>query len=175
MTESRNLTGPRLRASEGEFAEVYALLEEGSAWLRGRGLVQWNPVYPRERFVRELGAGYVWYWRMDGKVFATVTLFPNRPEYYPDGVWDDAVPAWYVCRLAVSRVHAGAGVGRRILDQLEVDAARSKLRMLRLDVTASNPFLERYYRDLGYRRVASGEIKGGLSIFMEKSVDAKSV
>jgi len=137
-------------------------------------LAQWDPVYPLERFAREVSAGYVWYWRVDGSVLATVTLFPERPEYYPDGVWQDSVPAWYVCRLAVSRTHARAGVGRRILHQLELDAASSEARMLRLDVTASNPFLERYYRDLGYRRVAEGDIKGGAAVFMEKPVEPGS-
>lgn len=149
---------------------MYALLEEGSAWLRSKGLTQWDPVYPRERFTREIGAGYVWYWGTDGRVIATVTLFSERPEYYPDEVWRDGVAAWYVCRLAVSRKHSGTGVGRRILDQLEMDAASSKIRRLRLDVTASNAFLESYYEDSGYLRVAVAEISGAPSIFMEKSV-----
>ncbi len=160
--------GLRQRATATDLARVYALLEEGSAWLRSKGLAQWNPPYPIERFRRELEAGYVWLWAERESPIATVTLFPTRPDYYPDQIWSDGIPAWYICRLAVARRLAGGGVGHEVLTQIERDAAANGLAALRLDVTASNPFLERYYVERGYTRVATGDIKGGASVFLEK-------
>jgi GNAT superfamily N-acetyltransferase len=174
LTPSTIDLGPRVRASRSDLPDVYALLEEASAWLSEKGLLQWYPAYPLERFTRQVEEGDVWYWKGGESVIATVTLLPRRPEYYPDHVWNDALPAWYVCRLALTRRLAGAGVGKRLLTQIENDAAAARLRALRLDVTASNPFLEEYYKALGYRRAALGESKGGQSIFMEKALELPS-
>jgi len=122
--------------------KLYGLLLEASAWLRGKGLRQWNPVYPRERFPREIEAGHVWHWAFGGEPIATVTLLERRPEYYPRGIWEDGLRAWYVCRFTVSRTLAGRRIGERLLEVLEADAVDKGVRVLRLDVVSSNPFLE---------------------------------
>jgi predicted GNAT family N-acyltransferase len=160
--------GPRLRAGIDDLSEVYALLEERSAWLRSKGVAQWNPVYPMERLSREIEAGHVWYWEVNRKIVATVTLFSTRPDYYPPHVWQDTTRAWYIARLAVATRLGGAGIGKRLLNSIEHDGALEELQALRLDVAASNPFLEEYYAALGFCRVATGEIKGAPSVFLEK-------
>jgi ribosomal protein S18 acetylase RimI-like enzyme len=160
--------GPRLRADTGHLSEVHALLADRSAWLRSKGVAQWSPVYPVARLRREIEAGYVWYWEANGKVAATVTLFPAPPDYYPPEVWRDAARAWYIARLAVATRLAGAGTGKRLLAEIERDAAVEQLQVLRLDVPASNPFLEGYYTAVGFCRVATGEVKGAPGLFLEK-------
>jgi GNAT superfamily N-acetyltransferase len=162
--------GPRLRASTDQLSEMYALLEERSAWLRGKALAQWSSRYPIERFMREIAAGHVWYWKANEAVAATVTLYPTRPDYYPPHVWNDAGRGWYVARLAVTTRLAGQGIGRRLVAQIEHDATIEGLHVLRLDVVASNPFLEAYYTAVGFRRVAVGEIKSEPCLFLEKAL-----
>lgn len=162
--------GPRLRATPSELHAVYALIEESSAWLRDKGLAQWNPVYPFERFSREVEQGRVWYWTSRTGPTATVTLQEQRPEYYPDEIWNDDVAAWYLCRFAVTRKLLGANVGPRLLAELEQDAALADRRALRLDVTASNPFLEKYYVTHGFGRVAVAEIRSESSVLLERTV-----
>jgi GNAT superfamily N-acetyltransferase len=156
------------RATPSEIEPSYALLEECSQWLRLRGLTQWNPVYPRARFEREVHEGNVWLWADSDGVAATVTLFGRRPDYYPEQVWNDASEAWYICRFAVARRLKGAGIGGRLLSEIEDEARAAKLDALRLDVTASNPFLANYYQAKGFTVVAVGDIRGGASIFLEK-------
>lgn len=158
----------RLQARADDLADVYALLEEASAWLHTRGIDQWNTPYSRDRLDREVLAGHVWCWKAEARVIATATLLPRTPDYYPKGIWDDMLPAWYVCRLAVSRSLKGAAVGEHILLQLAEDALRDGIKALRLDVTAANSFLETYYGARGFRRVAEGYILGHRCLFLEK-------
>ena len=162
--------GSRLQATLDDAEELYGLLLEASAWLRQKGLRQWNPEYPRQRFVREIDEGHVWYWAADGEAIGTTTLLEDRPEYYPKGVWEDGVRTWYVCRFAVSRKLAGQRVGEQLLARLETDAAAAGVRALRLDVASSNPFLETYYVARGFKRCQTAEVLGERCVFLEKAI-----
>jgi len=124
--------------------------------------------YPLERFRREIAEGHVWYWTLEEAPIATVTLLPQRPEYYPRVIWDDGAPAWYLCRFAVARKLAGRRIGVRLLDQLAIDAERSGVAALRLDVVSSNPFLERYYLEHGFRSRGIAEILGQRVLLLER-------
>lgn len=175
-TDERNLElGVRTQALPRDLTDVYCLLREASAWLRAHGSAQWNPVYPIDRFARDVDEGHVWYWKSGADPLATVTLLPRRPDYYPAGVWDDEIPAWYVCRFTVTRALAGRRVGESLLRQLELDAADGCLQALRLDVVAASPYLERYYLAQGFNNRGTVEIKGERSILLEKRVGLAAV
>ncbi len=158
-----------------DLTDVYCLLQQASAWLRAQGSAQWNPVYPIDRFARDVHEGHVWYWKSGAGALATVTLLPRRPDYYPAGVWDHEIPAWYLCRFAVKRALARRGVGETLLRQIEIDAADRGLKALRLDVVAASPFLERYYLAQGFKDCGTVEIKGERSILLEKRVGLAAV
>jgi ribosomal protein S18 acetylase RimI-like enzyme len=162
--------GSRIQAKLDDSQELYALLLEASAWLKGKGLRQWNPEYPRQRFVREIDQGHVWYWAAGGAAIGTVTLLERRPEYYPQGVWEDGVRAWHVCRFTVSRKLIGRRVGEQLLDGLTRDTGEAEIQALRLDVTRSNPFLENYYVELGFERYQTAEILGERCALLEKRI-----
>lgn len=162
-----------MQAKASDWQKVHGLLVEAAAWLREKGLRQWNPEYPSHRFAREVEAGSVWYWAGGGEVIATATLHELRPEYYPPGVWEDEIPAWYVCRFTVARRFAGQRVGEQVLERIEADAVGAGIRALRLDVTASNPFLEEYYLARGFQRHQTVEIFGEPSVMLEKPLDGK--
>jgi ribosomal protein S18 acetylase RimI-like enzyme len=167
------LVGSRLQAKVKDADELYGLLVEASAWLKEKGLRQWNPAYPRQRFAREVDEGHVWYWAAEGQAIGTITLLERRPEYYPRGVWEDGPRAWYLCRFAVSRKLAGRRVGEHLLAGLESDAVTAGIRALRLDVTSSNPFLEAYYTARGFERRQTAELFGEQCVFLERSIGFK--
>jgi GNAT superfamily N-acetyltransferase len=157
-----------LRAKPSDAEPLYGLLVEASTWLKAKGVRQWNPEYPRSRFVREIDEGLVWYWAAQGEAIGTVTLFESRPAYYPQGLWEDEVRVWYMCRFAVSRKLVGRRLGEQMLDGLETDAAAEGIRALRLDVIASNSFLEAYYVTRGFERCQAGAIFGEECAFLER-------
>ena len=153
-----------------EEPEAYALLLECSLWLRNRGVPQWTSPYPRDRFARDVSGGKVRLWRSGGQAIATATVSTQRPAYYPSEVWADAERACYVCRLAVSRAHARAGLGTRVLAELEREARETETAALRLDVAAANPFLRAYYEAHGFAVVARAQLMGDDALFMEKRI-----
>ena len=172
MTDPNPQLGVRTQALPRDLADLYSLLKEASAWLRAQGSAQWNPTYPIERFTQEVEDGHVWYWKSGIALLATVTLLPRRPEYYPAGVWDDVLPAWYVCRFTVQRALTGRRVGESLLRQLELEAAACGVQALRLDVVASSPFLVRYYLAQGFEDCGTVEIMGERAVLLERRVDA---
>ncbi len=149
------------------------MLVEASAWLRQKGLAQWSPEYPSDRFAREVASGCVWYWSVAGEPIATVTLHESRPEYYPRDVWQDKTAAWYLSRFAVARRLAGQRVGELVLDGVERDAVAAGARVLRLDVTTANPFLGGYYLAHGFERYQLVEIFGEPSALFEKTLGGR--
>lgn len=159
-----------MQAKSSNSEELYGLLVGASAWLKAKGLRQWNPEYPRQRFDREIREGHVWYWTTGAEAIGTVTLLERRPAYYPPGVWEDAVRAWYVCRFTVNRKLVGQQVGERLLDGLDRDAGAAGIQALRLDVTNSTPFLERYYLGRGFKRCQTAEIFGERCALLEKAI-----
>jgi GNAT superfamily N-acetyltransferase len=167
-SEKDEVPSGRIRATADDAAEAYTLIEECSAWLRAMGVPQWDPVYPRHRFDREVSEGAVWLWRSAEGVDATITLSALPPDYYPERVWRDGARAWYLCRFAVARRLKGAQLGVRLLAELERDASSAGIEALRSDVTAANPFLASYYAKRGFEAVECGKIKGEASIFFQK-------
>ena len=70
----------------------------------------------------------------------------------PDPIWADRPEssALYLSKLVVARDHAGAGLGERILADVERIARERGADWLRLDCVASNELLARYYQRQGY-------------------------
>lgn len=162
-----------MQAKAGDWQKLHELLVDASAWLREKGLRQWNSPYPPHRFVSDVEAGRVWYWAVGGEPVATATLDEHRPEYYPPGVWNDPLRAWYICRFTVARRLAGQRVGAQVLERIAAEAADAGILALRLDVTAANPFLEGYYLARGFQRFEAVEIFGEPCVLLEREVRAK--
>ncbi len=158
----------RTQATIGDAQRLYQLLTEASAWLRDKGIGQWNTPYPAHRFRSDIEGGRVWYWAPSGTPIATATLREHCPEYYGPGAWADEIAAWYISRFTVARRLAGERVGERVLAQIEADAAGAGVQALRLDVVASNPFLETYYVARGFRRYQAIDIFGEPAVLLEK-------
>jgi hypothetical protein len=60
--------------------------------------------------------------------------------------------------------------GERLLNEIEADAALAGMKALRLDVTAANPFLQRYYLARGFLDCGHADIKGERLLILERPV-----
>jgi GNAT superfamily N-acetyltransferase len=159
-----------MQATASDASEAYASIQECSDWLRAKGISQWDPVYPRQRFDRDVAAGEVWVWRSPAGIDATVTLSSVRPDYYPRYLWKDAERACYVCRFAIARRLKGAQLGVRLLGELERDARVAGIATLRLDVSAAYPFLTAYYVERGFEVIDRADIMGVAAVFLQKTL-----
>ena len=85
---------------------------------------------------------------MTGTLIATLTA-----DYEDSPVWpkeSKGKPAVYVCRLVVSRTHAGEGLGAAFLDWAGLRARhRHNAQWVRVDVWTTNKALHAYYRTAG--------------------------
>lgn len=140
---------------------IYELYREAQAWLKGKGLEQWQPAgvsqvqqleQVRGRIGRAILAGTCYVARLDGQIVATLTLdeFADPEFWTPE---DRPEEALYVHRMIVSRQAAGGDLGKALLDWAAAEAARKGKRWLRLDAWQTNYALHRYYVRQGFRHV----------------------
>ena len=131
------------QARPDELADVLAVLDEASAWLSGRGVVQWPPRFKPKWVEGGLARGETWLVLVGGDLAGTVTLD------WADPLWDDVGgTAGYVHRMTVRRW--AAGIGAHVLDWASAVVRRNGRDLLRLDCVASNARLRAYYEAGGF-------------------------
>ena len=156
--------------SETDVAQMMRLIDERIAWMDANGIDQWNNShyrehYPEEYYVDAVQAGrlYVLYQKMSGKVVAGAVLLEK------DGRWDVITSSAYYVHNLVAAIDA-KGAGKRMLEEIENLCRLNGKKFLRLDCSAGNKALNRWYESLGFRHVGAvidGEYTGNL---MEKKL-----
>ncbi|GAB4049715.1 GNAT family N-acetyltransferase [Catellatospora paridis] len=140
---------------------IFDLYREAQAWLKSKGLGQWQPAgvsqvqhleQVRGRIERAILAGTCYVARLNNQVVGTLTLdeFADPEFWAPE---DRPEEALYVHRMIVSRQAAGGDVGKALLDWAAAEAARQGKRWLRLDAWQTNHALHSYYERQGFRHV----------------------
>ena len=147
------------RAREWEADALFDLILRRIAWLRGRGIRQWDPavylkLYPLSYFEARARAGELYgLWGPDGAPRAVATLMEGDP------LWSDGVAALYVHNLAGDPEVPGAGT--RLLRRAMALALERGKAYLRLDCQRDNPELNAYYERLGFSYVGLGPVEEG--------------
>ncbi len=156
MDESRSgleisLAGPADRDA------IISILEEASEWLLSRGIRQWLPgSFPPELIEGRIARGELYLGRVDGEPAGTFTLLWSDPE-----IWGERPPdAGYVHSLAVSRAHAGCGLGQKLLRHAEKIVGGRGRRYLRLDCWNGSEKLREYYTGARFRHVGDRSFEG---------------
>jgi GNAT superfamily N-acetyltransferase len=135
---------------------VIGLIEEASAWLRGKDTDQWARPWPdregRDARVRlGLERGETWIvW--DGDVpAATMTICRTaNPDVWRENSKGDAV---YIHRLVVGRSYAGNDLGGTMIDwAVQRECAERHVEWVRVDVWSTNARLHDYYERQGFVR-----------------------
>jgi len=160
-----------IKATIKDIDKLYAIIEECSEWLQSKGVPQWNPIYPKKLFFKNVEEGNVFYFKNNNELIGTATLFTKKPFYYPEEIWNDKTKVWYLCRFAVPRNLKDKKVGEKIINEIENKAKQLGVEWIRMDVVKANPFLEGYYSRLGYNRVNEVLLHKTQSILMEKRIE----
>jgi protein-tyrosine phosphatase len=145
------MSGQRLeRAAAADAAAVVRLRDAAVEWLLARGIDQWRPGEVVEtRVAARADAGELFVVRSRDQVVAAVVIVPADPVIWGPRPED----AGYVHTLVIDRRQAGLGLGRRVLDLVEVHLVARGATLARLDCVATNDRLTAYYRDAGYTEV----------------------
>jgi ribosomal protein S18 acetylase RimI-like enzyme len=142
------------RANERDLDVIVSLIDAAAGWLRTKNTDQWAQPWPSEedrghQILRDLRAGKTWIaWDGDSPA-ATITADPQDNPIWPIEARQER--AVYVCRLVVSRGHAGRNLGGGLLDWAGLRALqRYAARWVRVDVWTTNVTLHAYYRRQGF-------------------------
>lgn len=156
-------------AQKEKLTELHNILVECSVWLKKKKTNQWQPVYHKARFTQEALKNHVYACFTDNQLIGTVTLLPNKPDYYPFGIWNENNPVWYICLLAVKREYIHFEYGKKILEQIERVAKKKGITTLRLDIIPNNNVLKNYYLNSGFIQKFA-ELSNTQSLFFEKEI-----
>ena len=159
------------RAGPEDVDEIVEILSEAARWLCGRGIVQWPDPFPRDRVavLAERGDFHLAY--VDGAAVATLALMWSDPTFWGDRPHD----AGYVHALAVRRAWAGRGLGARLLDWAQEQAAAAGREYLRLDCRAENGALRAYYERQGFDRRGEAAVDEFTSALYERRCDPTTI
>jgi GNAT superfamily N-acetyltransferase len=135
---------------------VIGLIEEASAWLRGRNTDQWTRPWPdregRDARVRDgLERGETWIVWAGYVPAATMTIRQTAdPRIWGEKGKEDAV---YIHRLVVGRPYAGQDLGGIMIDwAVQRECAARHVEWVRVDVWTTNAGLHDYYERQGFIR-----------------------
>jgi GNAT superfamily N-acetyltransferase len=149
VTESVHV---RQALTEDDIEEVATLWNRSAAWLRSKGLDQWQYPVKWENIRRTVADGTCWLVTSgEGQTIGTITV-----EYTADPYWlpsDDPDDALYIHRMVVDDGARGSELGSALLDWAAQRARKAGKSWLRLDAWKSNPALHKYYLDRGFRLV----------------------
>jgi GNAT superfamily N-acetyltransferase len=142
----------RQALTEDDIVEVVSLWNRSAAWLRSKGLDQWQYPVKWENIRRTVADGTCWLVTIgDGRTIGTITV-----EYTADPYWlptDDPNDAVYIHRMVVDDGARGSELGSALLDWAARRARKAGRSWLRLDAWKSNPALHKYYLDRGFNLV----------------------
>lgn len=152
----------------GDVRELPVLLDffdEAVEWLVSRGNAgQWGTepfsTQPkqRDRVAGVIDAGDLWIAEVEGEPAGALVVSENRKDFAPPV--DE--PELYVALLVVSRRHAGAKIGSRLLDFARGQARARGIALIRVDCYAGGTGdLVRYYTRNGFTPTQTFTLRGG--------------
>lgn len=152
----------RQASTEGDIEKVAAMWNRSVAWLRNRGLDQWNYPVKWENIRRTVADGTCWLVSHgDGRAIGTITVESGADSYWLPS--DDPDDALYVHRMVVDEGARGGELGSALLDWAARRARQAGKHWLRLDAWKSNPGLHQYYLDRGFSLVRIDDNPADLS------------
>jgi GNAT superfamily N-acetyltransferase len=140
-------------------------LDEAVEWLASRGNAgQWGTepfsTQPsqRDRVAGVLDDGELWIAEVDAEPAGALVVSENRKDFAPPV----EEPELYVTLLVVSRRHAGAKIGSRLLDFAREQARARGVALMRVDCYAGGTGdLVRYYTRNGFTPTQTVTLRGG--------------
>ncbi len=143
-----------------DFEAAYRILLDVSAWLRAKGIKQWETPLPKPVYTTWLSQGLCYGYFIDHSLAAIFTI---RTSDLSEWEIPMAHPVNWLSTMAVSRLFAGRGIGAQILAWVLSNVEKP----LFLDCFDYGDVLPQYYRSNGFREVKRKYLHGGPMVLMK--------
>lgn len=136
---------------------IESLLKETALWLKAKGSLQWNGILEgkdNHDTARAIDRGEVFYGTLDNELVGMFILWERQSEW-DAALWgtDQGNDFYYLHRLNIKRDKAGIGIPKMMINAAKDYAEKKQKRALRLDCIAENEFLNRMYRNEGFKLI----------------------
>lgn len=156
MGESiQELGGAGFRPARGEdLPAILAVIEQAKAYLKSRGVDQWQNGYPNAEVIGAdiaRGRSYVLEWQ--GRVAGTVAVLPAPEKNYAaiyDGAWRGGEEYAVIHRIAVDGSLKGKGAAGEMLRRIEALCRGQRLGGIRVDTHERNASMRRLLQKTGF-------------------------
>ena len=149
-------------ASEHDIPRVVAILTECAIYTQKFEVDNaWPIPYPVEEITAAVKQGQTYVVESDEKqVVATFRLIFSDPEFWGwlEEIEKEARKVTYLHKLAVSRAFTHQGIGEAIMEWVEDFAKMNICFCIRLDCSATNQFIQKYYEAKGFKRIRTVNI-----------------
>ncbi len=143
-----------------DIPQIMQLITEVVPVMIAAGNFQWDAVYPNaQAFEEDITLNQLWVADIDGTIAGIAAITTEQYPEYADVGLDINETAIVVHRLAVSIHHQGKGIASKLMQQAELVARDSGVKVLRVDTNTANKATQQLFPKMGY--VYAGEI--GLS------------
>ena len=141
-----------------ELNDILALTRACGKHMRENGIDQWDENYPDLNSLRrDIESKTLFAYRENDEVIGIVVLNETQDPEYADISWSTSEEQRNIVvhRLAVSPLHQGKGIARKIMDFAEKWAEENDFDAIRLDTFSQNPRNQRFYKNRGYTELGS--------------------
>ncbi len=150
----------------------YALIEEGRAFQKKQGFVQWTDTYPLLADIRkdiEQGVGYALK-NEEGVIAGYIGIdFAGEPAYDAiKGEWRSKEPSGVLHRMAISGKFRGCGLGSIVLSECERICLERGIFYIRADTSPENKRMQHVFEKNGYLHCGFVELRGNDKIAYDK-------
>lgn len=155
-----------------EVDACYDLIEQGRAFQRKQGFVQWTSEYPQREHVAadiEAGRGYVLR-DESGCIAGYICIdFGGEPAYdVIKGQWRSKESSGVLHRMAISPEFRGQGLGGVMLRECARVCLEKAVSYIRADTSPENTRMQHVFEKEGYHRCGFIELRGSDKIAYDK-------
>ena len=136
---------------------IMQLVAEVVPVMQASGNFQWDITYPNIKvFENDIKLNQLWVADVNGEIGGVTAITTDQSPEYAEVGWDITEPAIVTHRIAVSIHHHRQGIAKLLLQQAEIVALNSGIKILRVDTNSNNKATRLLFPKLGYE--FAGEI-----------------
>lgn len=159
-------------AEMNDIDNICSLVSEAIKHMENQGINQWDALYPtREDFMDDISKKSLYIVVDSNKLVAMYVVSQECDDEYNKCTWNNPKDtACVIHRLCVSPNFQNRGVGKKVLNHIEMQLRKLLYVSVRLDVYTKNPYALKLYKNNGYEERGYADWRKGRFILMEKKL-----